>query len=121
MKKKMIGTALLTGAMAFAQQELTVQQHAKHLAEQAVEAGHAEGGNANFVYSTQGPGEAAAMTMVFSDVAMSRVMEGKLVKNAPYSAEGVTETTQLLGDGNPISPKNSGTLYRHSPRRTPRT
>jgi hypothetical protein len=39
---------------------------------------------------------------------------GKLVKGAPYSAEAVTETVQLLGDGNRIVNKFTSTVYRDS-------
>ena len=39
-------------------------------------------------------------------------------KNAPYSAEAVTETVQTLADGNRITRKNSVTQYRDSEGRT---
>lgn len=45
---------------------------------------------------------------------------GKLVKDAPYSAEAVTETTQTLGDGNRIVNKSTAMLYRDSEGRTRR-
>ncbi|HSB15252.1 MAG TPA: hypothetical protein VLE22_12395, partial [Bryobacteraceae bacterium] len=44
----------------------------------------------------------------------------KLVKNAPYSAEAVTETTQILADGNRIVNKSSALVYRDSDGRTRR-
>ncbi len=37
---------------------------------------------------------------------------GKPVKGAPYSAEGITETTQTLADGNKIVHKSSALFYR---------
>lgn len=46
--------------------------------------------------------------------------DGKLVKGAPYSAEGVTETTQTLSDGNRIINKSTSTIYRDSEGRTRR-
>jgi len=46
--------------------------------------------------------------------------DGGVVKNAPYSAEAVTETTQQLADGNRISHKNTALLYRDSEGRTRR-
>src|SRR5262245_23978490 len=46
--------------------------------------------------------------------------EGKLVKNAPYSGEAVTETVQRLADGNRIAHKNTAVLYRDSEGRTRR-
>ena len=45
---------------------------------------------------------------------------GKVVKNAPYSAESVTETVQTLADGNRIVNKFSSTVYRDSEGRTRR-
>src|ERR1700720_3385898 len=46
--------------------------------------------------------------------------DGAVVKNAPYSAEALTETTQTLADGNRISRKTNATLYRDSEGRTRR-
>jgi len=45
---------------------------------------------------------------------------GKVVKNAPYSAQAVTETTQTLGDGNRIVNKTTSAQYRDSEGRTRR-
>lgn len=45
---------------------------------------------------------------------------GKVVKGAPYSAEAVTESIQVLGDGNRIVHKFSSTIYRDSEGRTRR-
>lgn len=45
---------------------------------------------------------------------------GKVVKNAPYSAESVTETVQTLADGNRIVNKITSQLYRDSEGRTRR-
>src|SRR6476620_160882 len=39
---------------------------------------------------------------------------GKVIKNAPYSAQAVTETTQTLGDGNRIVNKTTRAQYRDS-------
>jgi hypothetical protein len=47
-------------------------------------------------------------------------LDGAVVKNAPYSAEALTETTQTLADGNRISRKTNATLYRDSEGRTRR-
>jgi len=43
---------------------------------------------------------------------------GKVVKDAPYSAEAVSETTQTLADGNRIVKKNVTLLYRDAAGRT---
>lgn len=45
---------------------------------------------------------------------------GKVVKGAPYSAEGVTETIQTLSDGNRIINRTTSMLYRDGEGRTRR-
>lgn len=50
----------------------------------------------------------------------SESFEGKVVKGAPYSAEALTESVQVLGDGNRIVNKFSSTVYRDSEGRTRR-
>src|SRR5215467_7390068 len=45
---------------------------------------------------------------------------GKVVKGAPYSAQGVTETIQTLSDGNRIVNRSTATLYRDGEGRTRR-
>jgi len=45
---------------------------------------------------------------------------GKVVTGAPYSAVGVTESTQTLADGNTINRKVQSTVYRDSQGRTRR-
>ena len=47
-------------------------------------------------------------------------MPGRVVKNAPYSADIVTETTQTLGDGNHIRQSSAVKVYRDSQGRTRR-
>jgi hypothetical protein len=47
-----------------------------------------------------------------------RVGPAKLVKGAPYSAEVVTENNQPLADGNVITRRTSGAVYRDSAGRT---
>lgn len=42
------------------------------------------------------------------------------VKGAPYAADAVTETTQVLSDGNRITRKSTATTYRDSEGRTRR-
>ena len=62
------------------------------------------------------PGRAGD-TFVFVSSEMSY---DKIVKGAPYSAEGTTETIQTLGDGNRIVRKNTTRIYRDSEGRTRR-
>lgn len=47
-----------------------------------------------------------------------RMSSSKVVKGAPYSADMVTETTQSLADGNTISRRKTGHVYRDSEGRT---
>jgi len=47
-------------------------------------------------------------------------MPGRVVKNAPYAADIVTETTQTLTDGNHIRQSNTAKMYRDSEGRTRR-
>ncbi|MDA0205505.1 MAG: hypothetical protein O3A53_12860 [Acidobacteria bacterium] len=46
--------------------------------------------------------------------------EGEPVKDAPYSAEAITESTQTLSDGNRIRRENRSLIYRDSQGRTRR-
>lgn len=46
--------------------------------------------------------------------------DGNLVKDAPYSADAVTETIQMLYDGNRIARNSSSKIYRDSAGRTRR-
>src|SRR3989442_943716 len=64
-----------------------------------------------------GPGMA---DHTFEFVASEFSFDGKVVKNAPYSAEAVTEMTQRLADGNRIVNKNTANMYRDSEGRTRR-
>ena len=57
-------------------------------------------------------------TFVFISSEMS--FDGRVVKGAPYSAEAITETTQMLSDGNRIVRKTTATVYRDSEGRTRR-
>ena len=56
----------------------------------------------------------------FSFVNSEFAFDGKPIKGAPYSAEAVTETTQVLSDGNRIVNRSTATLYRDSEGRTRR-
>ena len=62
----------------------------------------------------------AAGKETFAFITSEFSFDGGVVKNAPYSAEAVTETTQRLADGNRISNKNTALLFRDSEGRTRR-
>src|SRR6266567_6340985 len=64
-----------------------------------------------------GPGMA---DHTFEFVASEFSFDGKVVKNAPYSAEALTEMTQRLADGNRIVNKSTANMYRDSEGRTRR-
>ena len=61
-----------------------------------------------------------AMTKAFTFVSAIGPGSGKLVTDAPYSAQATTESVQTLADGNRITHQNSSTLYRDSQGRTRR-
>jgi hypothetical protein len=64
----------------------------------------------------QGPGSGAnTFTFVNSEFSFD-----KLVKGAPYSAQAVTETTQMLSDGNRIVNTSTAAVYRDGEGRTRR-
>ena len=71
-----------------------------------------------------GPGQVAMAgaqgdnTFVFVSSEMS--IDGKLVKGAPYSAQAINESVQVLAGGNRIVRQNTSTVYRDSEGRTRR-
>jgi hypothetical protein len=56
----------------------------------------------------------------FTFVSSEMSFDGKVVKDAPYSAEAVTEVTQTLSDGNRIVRKSTASIYRDGEGRTRR-
>ncbi|HET6889870.1 MAG TPA: hypothetical protein VFH31_02110 [Pyrinomonadaceae bacterium] len=58
--------------------------------------------------------------VVFIGSEMGFSFDGKVVKGAPYSGQAVTETTQILGDGNRIVNKSTASVYRDKEGRTRR-
>jgi hypothetical protein len=70
-----------------------------------------EPGKATVVRAQGGGGRGGAV------IAMA---ESKIVTGRPYSAEAVTETTQVLGDGNRINRQSAVRVYRDSEGRTRR-
>lgn len=111
MNKKILLAALLACAFAPAQagemgfdEEQVVERRIVTRTGGELQAGHPDA--MNFVDAVGG-----GATMVH----MSRA---RMVKNAPYSAEMVSERTQTLGDGNQIVRKTSTMSYRDSAGRT---
>jgi hypothetical protein len=68
------------------------------------------------VWTMQGP-EGAGNTFTFVN---SEFSFDRLVKGAPYSAQAITETTQILSDGNRIVNSSTAAVYRDGEGRTRR-
>ncbi|MDQ1613026.1 MAG: hypothetical protein QOG00_2957 [Pyrinomonadaceae bacterium] len=62
------------------------------------------------------PGDAYSFSIVSSDMHF----DSNVVKGAPYSAESVNESVQVLADGNRITRTSKASLYRDSEGRTRR-
>lgn len=75
-------------------------------------------GGATFNWAVEGPDDGDKDHVMF--FATEFAFDGETVKGAPYSADAVTETTQMLTDGNRIVRRNSSTIYRDSEGRTRR-
>ena len=71
----------------------------------------AQGPPQNVFFQQRTIGGDAGDKQTFEYMASELSFDGNVVKNAPYSAEAVTETTQRLADGNRIARKTSATLY----------
>jgi hypothetical protein len=72
-------------------------------------------------FIAQGPpaqGDIRGDSVIFVATEMS--FAGRLVKGAPYSAQAVTESVQMLTDGNRIVRKNTAQVYRDTEGRTRR-
>src|SRR5262245_30937674 len=77
-------------------------------------------GNENAVYMTQeGPGVKISDGQV-AFLSAEMALEQEPVKNAPYTATAITESTQTLADGTHIASKTSAFLARDSQGRTRR-
>jgi len=88
--RSMIGVAAIACSVAFAQKDA-----------------------GNVFYSANGDlAKASAEGMVRVKTSAKFGLMGPTVKGAPYSADGVTETTQTLGDGTHINRQETYTIYR---------
>jgi hypothetical protein len=114
-----VGVFLLTNTAAFAQnpQQVTKERNTVVSVQEDKIFINGQGPEAGMPL-TVGVGGGADNTFVFVNSEFS--FDGKLTKNAPYSADAVTETTQNLGDGNRIVRKNTASIYRDSEGRTRR-
>ena len=121
MKHRVFLTAVLTALLASA---LVAQSHQEAPFEAPLTESEpmllppppAEG--AVFVSQEAEPGKPGDVTFAF--VASELSGGDKIVKGAPYSGEAVTETVQVLSDGNRITRKNTAQVYRDSEGRSRR-
>jgi len=78
----------------------------------------AQRGTVNFA---QDPAAAEALLQKLAGEYRARVaVEAKVTTGAPYSAEAITESTQVLADGNRINRKSVTRVYRDGEGRTRR-
>jgi hypothetical protein len=64
--------------------------------------------------SQRGGSTPADQARLYYDLTLFTPIEGQVVKGAPYSAEVVSESIQVLQDGNRIVRRTSGRVYRDS-------
>jgi hypothetical protein len=102
-----VGAAMMTSAISVAGQQKTAAGAERKIAIERSAQGD----------DPQGPPPPDHM---FTFITSEMNFDGKLVKGAPYSAQGVTETTQTLSDGNRIVNKSTSVIYRDSEGRTRR-
>ena len=99
---------LIGSSSIFGQQKATAERNVVVTRERTMQPGD----------GLQEPGAPGEKTITF--IASEMSFDGKLVKGAPYSAQGVTESIQTLGDGNRIVNKSNSAVYRDSEGRTRR-
>ena len=63
---------------------------------------------------------AESLQKITGEVRARTAVEGRIIPNAPYSAEAVTESTQVLADGNRINRKSVTRVFRDGEGRTRR-
>jgi hypothetical protein len=99
--------------MVFLAASVTVlaQEHNVTIERRSGSAG--EAGSIGYRVNT-GEMEAKMKAGTFEFIQMSGAFEGKTVKGVPFSAQTINETSQMLADGNRISHKTTGALYRDS-------
>lgn len=130
MKKKILlavlcATALLSdGSLMLAQEKPKERRSASGNATFVSSEGQSfevrtEGGSFAWAGHAGQQGQGARERATF-EFAMSEMVMGKAVKGAPYSAEAVTESIQMLADGNRIVQRNTAAIYRDSEGRTRR-
>lgn len=77
-------------------------------------------GAAGGITTQQAPGPLPPGRFLFKFRSVDESFDGKVVTGVPYSADAVTERTQVLADGNRIVQKTTAHVYRDSQGRTRR-
>jgi TonB family protein len=109
---------LAGGAMPFVAQQTQERERAMIERQRSPEQGATAVDRAIFEQHLIMQGPPLPGDFVFLGTEMS--LGGKLVKGAPYSAQAVTEMTQVLSDGNRIINKSVAKVFRDSEGRTRR-
>jgi len=123
MKRHILLTAIVLGiavpgaALAAPQAQLTPEQKEKLAKLEAIER------DVQSAQPAPSPETAAKVTIEKAAAAGMRAkvaVEARTIANAPYSAEAVTESTQVLADGNRIARKTITRIFRDGEGRTRR-
>lgn len=108
-----LGIAVPGTAHAAQQVQLTPEQKEKLAKLEAIER--------DVQNAPPAPSREAAAKLELEKVMRAKIaVEARTISNAPYSAEAVTESTQVLADGNRIARKTTTRIYRDSEGRTRR-
>ena len=90
------------------QQDIMIERHPAEIPRVHVMPGEAE------MFEMQIAPGAPRESFTFSFMSSEMHFDSKVVKGAPYSAESVTESVQVLADGNRITHTSKASLYRDS-------
>ncbi len=112
--RKAIFTVFVAGTAALAQETAPSPQVHMQVFERRV-----EGPSGNVMFQAGAP-MGAIHQMAVEYIGAESGLPGEVVKGKPYSAESVTESTQVLGDGNRIRNRNTAQIYRDAEGRTRR-
>jgi hypothetical protein len=102
---------LAGGMCAWAQTATTIQKTIK---------AEVNGGEPGAVFTITTTGDPQAHVSTYTFVASEMGFESKVVKGNPFSADTVTEFTQVLGNGQRLYRNSAASLYRDSEGRTRR-
>lgn len=116
MMQNLLAAGAVTVLAVFAQEPKQVERRV----EVHVEAQGPGPGDVLFFRQEGGPPGGVIHEQRMEVISLGAGPAGRLVKGAPYAAETVTESVQVLADGNRITHKNSSNVYRDGEGRTRR-